>query len=95
MISREELLKLAALARLKLDENEIERFQHDIAEMLEYVKTLDEVDTSGVEPRAQAAVDGNVLRKDVVEPSLPVDEALKNAPKRVDDYFVVPKVVDN
>ena len=95
MISREELLKLAALARLQLDESEIERFQKDIAEMLEYVKTLDEVDTSSIEPQLQALVAGNVLREDVAQPSLPVEEALKNAPERVDNYFKVPKVVDN
>lgn len=95
MISREELLKLAALARLQLDESEIERFQKDIAEMLEYVKTLDEVDTSGIEPQLQALIAGNVLREDIAQPSLPVEEALKNAPERVDNYFKVPKVVDN
>lgn len=95
MISREELLKLAALARLKLDESEIERFQKDIAEMLAYVKTLEEVDTSGIEPQLQALISGNVLREDVVQPSLPVDEALKNAPDRIDNYLKVPKVVDN
>lgn len=95
MISREELLKLAALARLQLDEAEIERFQKDIAEMLAYVKTLEEIDTSGIEPQLQALISGNVLREDVVQPSLPVDEALKNAPDRIDNYLKVPKVVDN
>ncbi len=95
MISREELLKLAALARLRLDESEIGQFQHDIAEMLEYVKTLEQVDTSGIEPLSPAPDTGNVLREDLVKPSLPVDEALKNAPERVDNYLKVPKVVDN
>lgn len=95
MISRDELLKLAALARLRLNEDEIERFKRDIAEMLEYVKTLDEVDTSGIEPESQPLVIGNVLREDLVQPSLPVNEALKNAPEQVDNYFKVPKVVDN
>ena len=95
MISRDELLKLAALARLRLNEDEIERFKRDIAEMLEYVKTLDEVDISGIEPESQPLVTGNVLREDLVQPSLPVNEALKNAPEQVDNYFKVPKVVDN
>lgn len=95
MISREELLKLAALARLRLDEAEIGKFQHDIAEMLEYVKTLQQVDTSGIEPVSSAPESGNVLREDLVKPSLPVEEALKNAPDRVDNYLKVPKVVDN
>ena len=95
MISREELLKLAALARLRLDESEIVQFQDDIAKMLEYVKKLDQVDTSGVQSQLQENVTENVLREDIVTPSLGVDEALKNAPERVDGYFKVPKVVDN
>ena len=95
MISREELLKHAALARLRLDESEIVQFQDDIAKMLEYVKKLDQVDTSGVQSQLQENVTGNVLREDIVTPSLGVDEALKNAPERVDNYFKVPKVVDN
>ncbi len=95
MITREELLKLAALARLRLDESEIERFQRDIAEMLEYVKQLEEVDTSSIESDEAILLSGNVLRDDETSPSLPVEEALKNAPERTGDYFKVPRVVDN
>ncbi len=95
MITREELLKLAALARLRLDESEIERFQHDFAEMLEYVKQLEDIDTSGVENSETILLSGNVLREDENSPSLPVEEALKNAPERTGDYFKVPRVVDN
>ncbi len=94
MINREQLLKLAALARLRLDESEIAPFQKDIAEMLDYVKTLEQVDTTAVD-LAEAADQPKVLREDIVQPSLPVEEALKNAPERVDNYFKVPKVVDN
>ena len=94
MINREQLLKLAALARLRLDESEIAPFQKDIAEMLDYVQTLEQVDTTAVD-LAEAADQPNVLREDIVQPSLPVEEALKNAPERVDNYFKVPKVVDN
>ncbi|MGB5107254.1 MAG: Asp-tRNA(Asn)/Glu-tRNA(Gln) amidotransferase subunit GatC [Candidatus Zixiibacteriota bacterium] len=95
MISREQLLKLAALARLRLDESEIEPFQNDIAGMLDYVKTLGEIDTSAIDLSAADSGQANVLRADIVQPSLPVEEALKNAPERVDNYFKVPKVVDN
>jgi len=95
MITREELLKLAELARLRLDEAEIPRFQKDIAEMLEYVKLLEEVDTSQVEADSKIVLSGNVLREDEVQPSLSVEEALKNAPEREGNYFKVPRVVDN
>ena len=94
MINREQLLKLAALARLRLDESEIAPFQKDIAEMLDYVKTLEQVDTAAVD-LTETADQPHVLREDVVQPSLSVEEALKNAPERVDNYFKVPKVVDN
>ena len=94
MINREQLLKLADLARLRLDESEIAPFQKNIAEMLDYVQTLEQVDTTAVD-LAEAADQPNVLREDIVQPSLPVEEALKNAPERVDNYFKVPKVVDN
>lgn len=95
MITREELLKLAALARLRLDEAEIPRFQKDIAEMLEYVRLLEEVDTSQVEADSPVTPSGNVLREDEVQRSLPTEEALKNAPEREGNYFKVPRVVDN
>jgi aspartyl-tRNA(Asn)/glutamyl-tRNA(Gln) amidotransferase subunit C len=95
MISREELLKLAALARLHLDETEVERFQSDIAEMLKYVETLGEVDTTGIASLSQIAGAGGILREDTIQPSLSVEDALRNAPERVDNYIKVPKVVDN
>lgn len=94
MISREELSKLAALARLRLDEAEIVRFQADMSEMLEYVRKLESVDTAGIELSSQVSTGGNVVRDDIVNPSLPVDEALKNAPARVGDFFKVPPVVE-
>ena len=95
MISRKELLKLAELARLQLDEAEVERFQKDIAQMLDYVKLLDEADTSSTVAGPSKAMEVNVLRDDVARASLRVEEALKNAPQREGDFFKVPRVVDN
>lgn len=94
MISREELLKLAELTRLRLDESEIARFQADISEMLEYVRKLEQVDTSGVGTTAATVPDSTSLRDDLVRPSLPVTEALKNAPATSGDFFKVPPVVE-
>lgn len=94
MISREEVLAIAHLARLRLSEEEIELFQKDLGEMLEYVRQLQEVDTTGLAPMSHPQSLRNVLREDVVGQSLPVDEALKNAPEREGDFFKVPKVID-
>ncbi len=94
MISREEVLKLAELARLSLSEPEIASLQKDLDQMLEYVKQLQSVDTDGVEPMSHSIELKSVMRPDEVKPSLPVEEALKNAPERVDDFFKVPKVID-
>ena len=94
MITREEVLRIAQLARLRLEEEEIERFQRDLDEILTYVESLKEVDTTGVEPRSQFVGQTNVLRSDEVRPSLPVEEALRNAPERAGNYFKVPRVVD-
>lgn len=94
MISREEILKLAELARLRLSEEEITSLQRDLDQMLEYVRQLQQVDTEGVEPMSHSIDLNSIMRADEVKPSLPVEEALKNAPARVDDFFAVPKVID-
>jgi aspartyl-tRNA(Asn)/glutamyl-tRNA(Gln) amidotransferase subunit C len=94
MISREEVLKLAELARLRLSEEEIVSLQRDLDQMLEYVRQLQQVDTEGIEPMSHSIDLKSVMRPDEVKPSLPVEEALKNAPERVDDFFIVPRVVD-
>lgn len=93
MISKEEVLHIARLAKLKLTEEEIEMFQEQLGRILEYFKKLQELDTSSVEPMKHVLDVHNVFRED--EPREPVsqEEALKNAPKRRDGFFEVPKVI--
>lgn len=93
MISREEVLHIARLAKLKLTEEEVELFQEQLGKILEYFKKLEEVDTKGVEPLKHVVVTENVFREDEPQDSVSPEEALKNAPKRRDDYFEVPKVI--
>ena len=95
MITKNEVSKLAELARLKFDDAEVEQLQQDLAEVLQYVETLKEVDTAGIEPRLRFTGQENVFREDIVTHSLAIEEALANAPERVDDFLKVPKVVDN
>jgi len=85
---------VAQLARLQLSPEEIERYQAQLSQILSHVENLGALNVEGIEPTAHAFPQTNVFRKDEVRPSLPVSEALKNAPQRVNDLFKVPKVVE-
>jgi aspartyl-tRNA(Asn)/glutamyl-tRNA(Gln) amidotransferase subunit C len=85
---------VASLARIDLTDDEKARFARQLGDVLAYVAQLNEVDVSGVEPTAHAFPVVNVWAEDVAEPGLPVEDALRNAPERRDNMFVVPKVVE-
>jgi len=84
---------VAKLARLALDESHLRTFTPQIESILEYVDKIRAVDVSGVEPMAHALPLANVLRADVVEPSLPIEKVLQNAPETDGRFFKVPKVI--
>ncbi len=86
--------KLAHLARLSLSEAEIASFETQLGQVLEYVKLLEGLDVSGVEPTAHASPVFNVMREDIVCPSFSVEEALANAPHKASELFIVTKVVE-
>lgn len=86
--------KVAGLARLQLTDTEIEMFSQQLGGILDYVVMLDELDTSGVEPMVHAIELTNVLRDDVLVPSLPRADGLKNAPKQDGHYFLVPAILE-
>jgi aspartyl-tRNA(Asn)/glutamyl-tRNA(Gln) amidotransferase subunit C len=94
MFAREQVEKVARLARLELTDAEMDRMSHDLAAILDYVEQLKEVDTEGIEPLAHCLPIQNVFREDVVVASLPTDEALANAPKRAGDFYSVPPILD-
>jgi len=85
---------IAHLARLRLSEEEKEKFGAQLSSILTYVEKLNELDTSGVEPTSHVLAMGNVMREDALKPSLPTDEALLNAPDRADDFYRVPKIIE-
>jgi aspartyl-tRNA(Asn)/glutamyl-tRNA(Gln) amidotransferase subunit C len=93
-VSREEVKKIAYLARLKFTPEEEEKLTKEMNEILNYMDKLNELDTSQVEPLHHVIEMGTVFREDVIRPSLSQEDALKNAPKRFDTYFIVPKVLD-
>ncbi len=92
-LSKEEVKHIALLSRLKLNEQEVEKFQVQLSKILGFVDKLGELDTKGVNPKFQILPSKNVLREDVLGQSLSRKETFLNAPEEKNDFFVVPKVV--
>lgn len=92
-VTRELVIHIAELAHLKLKEDEIEKFQKELNQILEYVENLNEIDTSNVEPLSHPLPAINVFREDNVQESIPREEALKNAPDATEEFFKVPRVI--
>jgi aspartyl-tRNA(Asn)/glutamyl-tRNA(Gln) amidotransferase subunit C len=84
---------IAALARIRLSETEIEPLADELSQILTWVEQLNEVDTSGVAPMASAAA-GLPMRDDTVTDGGRREEILGNAPRTARGFFVVPKVVE-
>ncbi len=92
-ITKDEVLYVADLARLDLDDAAIEKFAGQIGDVLEYVDKLNEVNTEGLRPTSHAISLTNAFREDELKQPLDRDEVLANAPEKEDGNFVVPKVV--
>lgn len=93
-LSREDVLKLARLSRLKLSEEEIEKFREELSSILEYVEVLDKVDTAGLKPTSQVTGLTNVMRKDETRDyGYKTEDLLKNAPAIKDNQFKVRRVL--
>ena len=93
-LSREEVSKVALLARLRLAPEELETFTGQLNQIVGFVEQLGELDTTDVEPLAHGVEVRNVFREDVRGPSLPREDALANAPKRNAESFLVPAVLE-
>ncbi|MBW2200171.1 MAG: Asp-tRNA(Asn)/Glu-tRNA(Gln) amidotransferase subunit GatC [Deltaproteobacteria bacterium] len=92
-ITKEEVVYVANLARLDLDDASIEKFASQIGTILEYVDTLNRVDTKGVRPTSHAISLTNAFREDTQREHLDRDTALANAPEKEDGNFIVPKII--
>ena len=82
------------LARLKLTEEEAATFQGQLENIVKYVEKISEVNVDGIEPMMHGRKLVNAFREDVVRPSLATETALGNAPQRVGDEFLLPKIVE-
>jgi aspartyl-tRNA(Asn)/glutamyl-tRNA(Gln) amidotransferase subunit C len=96
-ITRADVLKIAELAKLHFSELELDEFTAQFQHILDYIEKLKEVNVEGVEPTSHVSLasdfEKHIFRDDDARPSLPVEEALLNAPDRGDDHFRVPKVL--
>lgn len=94
IISDETIEYVGILAKLELSDEEKEQAKKDMANMLDYIDTLNELDTSGVEPMSHVFPVNNVFREDVVTNGDDREEILANAPETKEGAFVVPKTFD-
>tara|TARA_B100001029_G_C15045901_1_gene447107 strand:+ start:177 stop:473 length:297 start_codon:yes stop_codon:yes gene_type:complete len=95
MITKEEIKKIASLAKINISDDELDNYSDQISKILEYMSVLNNVDTSKVDEFSnQLFNSGQSLREDEIEKSLDRDEVLKLAPDSDGVYFKVPKVIE-
>jgi aspartyl-tRNA(Asn)/glutamyl-tRNA(Gln) amidotransferase subunit C len=90
VIDRDQVLHVARLARLRLDESEVERMSGELSSILDHIEKIGELDLGDVEPTSHVIQVENVLRPDEPRPSLPRDKALEQAPDADERGFRVP-----
>lgn len=93
-VTKEDVKYVADLARLQFTENETERLAGEMSKILDYMETLNEIDTSDVEPLEHVIELEYRFRKDEAKEPLSHEDALKNAPDADSDYFRVPRVIE-
>lgn len=94
-ITREEVLHVARLARLSLSSAEVDRMREQLGEILAYIRQLDRLETSEVVPTSHAVETGTPYRDDSVHPFGGKEEILMNAPDREEDFFRVPRIIED
>ncbi len=94
-VTKDDLENVAVLSRLSIPADQQETYIQQMDSILTYMDNLAEVDTADVKPTTYALPMQNVFREDVVKPSLDRDLALSNAPLKEDNYFKVPKVLED
>jgi aspartyl-tRNA(Asn)/glutamyl-tRNA(Gln) amidotransferase subunit C len=93
MIEKKDVEYVAWLARLELSDEEKEKFTRQLGQVLEHAERVKSLDTEDVEPTSHVIKLKNVMREDEVKPCLSREEALSNAPRVEDGYFVVPRII--
>ncbi|HET6924591.1 MAG TPA: Asp-tRNA(Asn)/Glu-tRNA(Gln) amidotransferase subunit GatC [Candidatus Saccharimonadales bacterium] len=93
-LSRDDVLKLASLARISLDDDEVEALSHDLTTILQYVEQLQTIDVDGLEPTNQVSGLTNVMRDDaIIDYGYAPKDLLKNVPQVQDDLLKVKRMI--
>jgi aspartyl-tRNA(Asn)/glutamyl-tRNA(Gln) amidotransferase subunit C len=92
-ITSDEVRHVAKLARLKVSDEEVDTFTHQLEGLLEHFSAISSIDTEGIEPTSHPIAINNVFRKDVPTPSLTQQQVLSNAPKEENSRFAVPQIL--
>ena len=93
-ISRDEVKKVAQLARLELNENQIQKHAEQLEKILEYIKQLEKINTNNIKCTTRAIEVINVLRKDEKKDYQSIEQLLDLAPSRENKFFKVPKIIN-
>lgn len=93
-LTLQDVAKIAHLARLELTADQLVAFQNQLSAVLDYADMLNELDLDGIQPTAHAIARQNVMRPDVVEPGLSVEDVLYNATATADNQFLIQSVLD-
>ena len=93
-LTRQEVEKIAHLARLALTVKEKEEYQRQLSAVLDYAAMLDKLDLSDIQPTVQVVARENVMRGDTVEPALSIDDVLFNSAKHAQDQFLIQSVLE-
>ncbi len=93
-ITDKDVRHIAKLARLKVDDAEVEKLADELGSILGYIKKLEELDVAGVEPTSHVLDLYSVTRADEARPSLGTERALANAPEAEHGHFKVPRVIE-
>ena len=93
-VSREEILKIADLADLKLTDNEVNRYMTDLEDILNFAEVVNSANTKELEETKTMTENSNVFRKDEICQKYTREELMKNAPEQASGMFKIPKVIN-
>ena len=94
IIDKQTITKVANLARIEIQENDVEELITDMNKILTFMEKLNELETTGVEPLVYMNSDENIWREDVVDQKISVKDGLKNSAVHDDRFFFVPKIIE-
>ena len=94
MISKKDVLYIASLSRIHLDDNDVDKLAVDLEHILAYIEKLKKLDIRGVQPTSHVIPLKNVFREDAVKPSLPHQEVMGMAVAQMNNAFKVPPVIE-